>query len=86
MSDESIAYLEFLQTGVPPRTSMSFQALRNHTDLIYAKANEKLIGSFKGVEHERIVKVDDQTNIPVTIYTPIDAKKDKLVIFFHGGG
>ena len=24
--------------------------------------------------------------IPVTIYTPVDAKKDKLVVYFHGGG
>ncbi len=24
--------------------------------------------------------------IPITIYTPIDANKDKLGIYFHGGG
>jgi acetyl esterase/lipase len=24
--------------------------------------------------------------IPITIYTPVDAKKDKLGIYFHGGG
>lgn len=24
--------------------------------------------------------------IPVTIYTPVDVNKDKLVIFYHGGG
>ena len=24
--------------------------------------------------------------IPITIYTPADVKKDKMVIYFHGGG
>jgi acetyl esterase/lipase len=39
----------------------------------------------------RFVRIDSYENviyleIPITIYTPIDANKDKLVIFFHGGG
>jgi acetyl esterase/lipase len=25
-------------------------------------------------------------DIPITIYTPIDVKKDKMVVYFHGGG
>jgi hypothetical protein len=25
-------------------------------------------------------------DIPITIYTPIDVKKDKMVVHFHGGG
>ncbi len=24
--------------------------------------------------------------IPITIYTPLDVNKDKIVVFFHGGG
>ena len=24
--------------------------------------------------------------IPITIYTPIDVNRDKIVVFFHGGG
>ena len=26
------------------------------------------------------------SEIPITVYTPVDAKNDALVIFFHGGG
>ncbi len=28
----------------------------------------------------------DDLEIPITIYTPIDINKDKIVVFFHGGG
>jgi dipeptidyl aminopeptidase/acylaminoacyl peptidase len=28
----------------------------------------------------------DDLDIPITIYTPIDVKREKLVVFFHGGG
>lgn len=73
---------------------MSVEALKARASLTYAKANEGLIGSFKGLEEERLVKVTGKRDvhassdltIPVTIYTPIEAKKDKLVVFFHGGG
>ncbi|CAF1204005.1 unnamed protein product [Adineta ricciae] len=37
-------------------------------------------------EEERLVKISDDTEIPITIYTPVDAKKDKMVVYFHGGG
>jgi acetyl esterase/lipase len=41
--------------------------------------------------HLRFFRIDTYDNviyleIPITIYTPVDANKDKLVIFFHGGG
>jgi acetyl esterase/lipase len=32
-----------------------------------------------------IVKLKS-SEIPITIYTPADADKDKMVVFFHGGG
>jgi acetyl esterase/lipase len=28
----------------------------------------------------------DDLEIPITIYTPVNAAKDKMVVFFHGGG
>jgi dipeptidyl aminopeptidase/acylaminoacyl peptidase len=28
----------------------------------------------------------DDLEIPITIYTPIDVKREKIVVFFHGGG
>ncbi|CAF1675558.1 unnamed protein product, partial [Adineta ricciae] len=60
--------------------------MRERSTSVHAKINEKLIGTFKGTEEERLVKISNDTEIPVTIYTPVDAKKDKMVVYFHGGG
>ena len=32
------------------------------------------------------VLLSQYLDIPINIYTPIDANKDKLVVYFHGGG
>ncbi|CAF1619703.1 unnamed protein product [Adineta ricciae] len=59
--------------------------MRHFMDNVHGKINEKLNGTFKGNLEERSVKTKS-TDIQISIYTPIDAKKDKLGIFFHGGG
>ncbi|CAF3808140.1 unnamed protein product [Rotaria sordida] len=58
---------------------------RKQAELVHAKMNEKLIPTFKGTLQEQMVNVNS-TEIPITIYTPVDVNKTKLVIFFHGGG
>ena len=75
--------------------------MRERTEALHKKINEKLIGTFKGQEIEKKVKITgntgrsqirffknkiDDLEIPVTIYTPVDVKKDKMAVFFHGGG
>lgn len=37
------------------------QAMRERSENIHAKGNEKLIGTFKGTEEERTLKIDDTT-------------------------
>ncbi|CAF4649716.1 unnamed protein product [Rotaria sp. Silwood2] len=49
------------------------------------KINKSLHGTFKGTIEEKTVKTNS-TEIPITIYTPPNVNKDKLVIYFHGGG
>jgi len=86
LNDEARSFLTFVLQNFPPAKSFELQAMRQRSENLYQKANEKLIGTFKGTEEERKVKVDENTEIPITIYTPADVNKDKMVIFFHGGG
>ncbi|CAF3355083.1 unnamed protein product, partial [Rotaria sp. Silwood2] len=60
--------------------------MRDRAEALHKKINEKFIGTFKGIEEEKNIKINNNTEIPITIYTPIHVNKDKLVIFFHGGG
>jgi hypothetical protein len=78
--------------------------MRERSENIHGKINEKLVGTFKGIEEERFIKVDANTGsillrssernvqvfqyleIPITIYTPAEVNKEKMVVFFHGGG
>ncbi|CAF3664330.1 unnamed protein product [Rotaria sordida] len=85
-NNESEAYTQFLRTGFPPPFDITIQAMRDRAEALHKKINEKLIGKFKGKEEEKNVKINNNIEIPITIYTPVDVNKDKLVIFFHGGG
>ncbi|CAF4872131.1 unnamed protein product [Rotaria sp. Silwood1] len=85
-NNESIAYTQFLRTGFPPPFDITIKGMRDRTEALHKKINEKLIGTFKGIEEEKNIKINNNTEIPITIYTPINVNKDKLVIFFHGGG
>ena len=75
--------------------------MRERTQAMHEKINEKFIGTFRGKIEERKVSIDrttgridegffpisiDYLDIPITIYTPIDVSRDKMVVFFHGGG
>ena len=45
--------------GIPK--GLELQAMRERSEGIHAKANEKLLQTFKGTEEERKVKIDDTT-------------------------
>ncbi|CAF2261430.1 unnamed protein product [Rotaria magnacalcarata] len=84
-TDEAIAYCQLVASLLQPSNGLSAEFLRKFFDDVHTKSNEKLIGTFTGSLEERKVTTKS-ADIPVNIYTPIDAEKDKLVIYFHGGG
>lgn len=103
-NDETTAYTRFLRTSFPPPSDITIKAIRERSEALHKKVNENLIGTFKGKEEEKTIRINSTTGrilitkifiaifnewilvIPITIYTPVDVKKDKMVIFFHGGG
>ncbi len=50
-----------LLQNFPPTKNLKLQVMRQQSEDLHQKANEKLIGTFKGIEEERKVKVDDNT-------------------------
>jgi len=101
LNSESQAYTQFLRTGYPPPTDVTVKAMRERSESLHEKINEKLIGIFKGKLEEKIVQISDKTGriedrflrnlldnleIPITIYTPTNVSREKIVVFFHGGG
>ncbi|CAF4948277.1 unnamed protein product, partial [Rotaria sp. Silwood1] len=60
------------------------ESLRTFFEDLCAKANEKLIGTFNGNLQEKHVTTNS-VDIPINVYTPTNANKDKLVVYFHGG-
>ncbi|CAF3461909.1 unnamed protein product [Rotaria socialis] len=84
-SDETNTYYQLAVSILSSSESFTVKEVREADDILFIKGNEKLIGTFKGTLQEKHVLVNC-AEIPITIYTPIDVNKDKLVIFFHGGG
>ncbi|CAF0975864.1 unnamed protein product [Rotaria sordida] len=85
-NNETLAYLQFIAQNPPPQGNViEVETMRLFFEDIHQKINEKLHGTFRGTTEEKIVKTSS-TEIPITIYTPIDVNKDKLVVYFHGGG
>ncbi|CAF1302613.1 unnamed protein product [Rotaria sordida] len=82
-NNETLAFLQFLSQNPPPQDN-EVEKMRLYMDGIHQKINKKLHETFKGTIEEKIVKTNS-TEIPITIYTPLNVNKDKLVIYFHGG-
>ena len=61
MNDEARAYTLFMSQNFPKPEEFSLQVTRERAENISSKANQKLIGTFKGIEEERKVKVDVNT-------------------------
>jgi hypothetical protein len=60
-NSESIAYTEFIRNGFPQPTDLTIEAIRKRTQALHEKVNEKLIGTFKGKEEEKKVKIYGNT-------------------------
>jgi hypothetical protein len=61
LNDEARAYTLFMSQNFPMSKEFSLQTMREGSENISLKANEKLIGTFKGIEEERKIKVDENT-------------------------
>ncbi|CAF1338357.1 unnamed protein product [Rotaria sordida] len=85
LSDESKTFLQFATSLQPSTNVLTPELFRIFIDDVHAKANEKLIGTFHGNLQEKNVTTNS-ADIPISIYTPVNTNKDKLVIYFHGGG
>jgi acetyl esterase/lipase len=99
LSEEARNFIMFVMKNFQAPSGFDLQAMRTRSE-----NNECFIGTFKGTEEERQVKIDETTGnkfirermipnsecthleIPITIYTPVDVQKDKIVVYFHGGG
>lgn len=84
--DEARNHSLFVSTNYPPPKGLSLKGMRQRSEDIHAKVNEKFIGQFKGTEEEKRLQIDETTEIPITIYTPANVTNEKMVIYFHGGG
>ncbi|CAF3276575.1 unnamed protein product, partial [Rotaria sp. Silwood2] len=84
--DEARTYATFILENFPAPKTFTLGGMRERSENVHEKVNEKFIGTFKGIEEERKIKIDENIEIPITVYTPADVTKDKMVIFFHGGG
>jgi len=86
LGDEARDFIMFVVQNFPRPKGFELEPMRERSEGLHEKINVKLTGTFKGTEEERKIKIDETTEIPSTIYTPADVKKDKMVVFFHGGG
>ncbi len=104
LGDESRNHILYVLQNFQLPKDLELKLMREQSENMHAKINEKLIGTFHGREQERKIKIDDTTGnisisnksvlmkntkyleIPITIYTPTNVNKDKMVIYFHGGG
>ncbi|CAF3803028.1 unnamed protein product [Adineta steineri] len=85
-TNETLAFLNILSKNLPPQgTTPEVGPMRQLIEHYHHESNEKLYGTFKGTLEEKTVKTNS-TETPITIYTPTDVNKNKVVIFFHGGG
>ncbi|CAF0713324.1 unnamed protein product [Adineta steineri] len=85
-TNETSAFLRVaLQNTLPPGHNLEVAAMRQGIEYLHHVCNEKFYGTFTGSLEENTVKTDS-TEIPITVYTPTDANKEKLGVYFHGGG
>ncbi|CAF3657157.1 unnamed protein product [Adineta steineri] len=59
MNNEARAYLEFLASGILSPRSSAVEKMRERSEELHLKINQELIGTFTGVEEEKIVKIDN---------------------------
>lgn len=89
------------QNASPQDKPIEVGTLRHHIEVLHEMGNAQLAETFKGTLEEKTVKTSSTgryligkilflnikyLEIPITVYTPTDANKDKLGVYFHGGG
>ncbi|CAF3666742.1 unnamed protein product, partial [Adineta steineri] len=57
MNNEARAYLEFLASGILSPRSSAVEKMRERSEELHLKINQELIGTFTGVEEEKIVSI-----------------------------
>ncbi len=61
LGDEARNHILFVSQNFPAPKGFDLKATRERSENVSAKINEKLIGTFKGTEEERQVKIDETT-------------------------
>lgn len=85
-TDETLAFSRLmLQNAAAKAGSPTVESIRDMLDQLHAGLNSTFHEKFNGTITEQIIKTNS-TDIPISIHTPVDVNKDKLGIFFHGGG
>jgi hypothetical protein len=51
----------FISQNFPVPKGLGLEAMRQRSEDVHAKINEKFLGTFKGTEEERKLKVDETT-------------------------
>jgi hypothetical protein len=48
-----------MKTGFPPPNDFTIKAMRERSEALYEEINKNLIGTFKGKEEEKKVKINE---------------------------
>ncbi len=51
----------FVSQNFPAPKELNVQLMRQRSENVHAKGNEKYLGTFKGTEEERNIKIDENT-------------------------
>ncbi|CAF1257295.1 unnamed protein product [Didymodactylos carnosus] len=79
MNNEALAHLEFITNCLPSLKSFSVESMRERIEFAAEKINEKLTNIFNGTEREIFIPLPSGE-------IPTNVKRNKLVVFLHGGG
>lgn len=61
MSDEARTYALLISQEFPAPPAFTLEAMRERSENVHAKVNQRFLGNFTGSEEERTVKVDENT-------------------------
>ena len=60
-NDEARNHFAFISANFPAPKGLNLSAMRQRSEDVHAKVNEKLIGQFQGVKEERQIRIDETT-------------------------
>ncbi len=61
LGDEARNHILFVSQNFPAPKGFDLKAMRERSENVSAKINEKLIGTFQGTEEEKLIKMDENT-------------------------